>query len=158
MSLYNMMFGVNPLAKVLIKMLELKKDDVGRFRDIFYDKDKKLIILYTRNGGGNREEYQPVFDALEANHPHYVRDYDDDFDSTYAYVEFKVPEQFKEILDKLSVDSDKVETISEKFDRVIKEMQSMDKEQMQKDKRFSGLFDVIKDITKTMEKTDATRS
>ena len=157
MSLYNMMFGVNPLAKVLIKMLELKKDDVGRFRDIFYDKKKNLIVLYTRNGGGNREEYQHIFDALEANHPHYVRDYDDEFDSTYAYIEFKVPEQYKEMLDKLSDDS-KVETISEKFDRVIKEMQGMDKDQMQKDKRFSGLFDVIKDITKTVEEKDATRS
>lgn len=154
MSLYNTLFGVNPLAKLLLKMLELKREDVGRFRDIFYNKKEGIIILYTRNGGGNREEYQHIFDALKANHPNYIKDYDDDFDNTYAYIDFSVPEQFKDMLNKLVSDESKVENIRQKFDHVIKDMQSMNKEQMQKDKRFSGMFDVINEITETMEKTD----
>lgn len=102
MSLYNALFGMNPLTPILKAMLNLDTEDgydTGRFRDIYIQKpekegDEPKIVLYTRNGGGNREEYQPTMDRL-AEHPNYITDYDDDFDCTYASVEFSVPEKFK---------------------------------------------------------------
>ena len=58
MSLYNMMFGVNQAAPVLLATLGLKLSDVGRFRDAWVEKTddgQVRIAVYTRNGGGNRE-------------------------------------------------------------------------------------------------------
>jgi len=94
MSLYNMLHGVNPVAGAVLNMLKLTPDDVGRFRDAFITADGKLAI-YTRNGGGNREEYDEVFEDL-ANHPEYLYDEDDDFDCTYATIYFNVPLEFKD--------------------------------------------------------------
>ncbi len=123
MSLYNALFGTNAYAPVLLQILGIDQPDgkyeSGRFRDIYLHDGK--IILYTRNGGGNREQYQPIIDKL-ATHPNYIRDYDDDFDCTYAYIEFSIPEKSKTFLSKLS--KLKTDTPREKFDKLIKEMES----------------------------------
>lgn len=104
MSLYNLLHGVNPLAGIWLTMLDLKPDDVGRFRDCYLARDdetKELQIhIYTRNGGGNREDHWGVFDRL-SNHPMYLRDWDDDFDSTYATIAFKIPDGFKSAVQEL---------------------------------------------------------
>lgn len=103
MSLYNMLFGNNPLATAYLGMLNLSPTDVGRFRDCFLrktDLGEIQIVVYTRNGGGNREEYEDVTDTLRA-HPDYISDYDDDFDCTYASYVFRVPEQFKDVVAKM---------------------------------------------------------
>lgn len=97
MSLYNRLFGVNPFAPIWMTMLKLKPGNCGRFRDAYLS-EKGTICVYTRNGGGNREEYQPVIDEL-AKHECYIRDFDDDFDCTYATIEFRVPDKFKEFAD-----------------------------------------------------------
>ena len=56
MSLYNMLFGVNPAAPILLAMLDTTQDKIPRFRDI-YIKDE-YIVIHTRTGGGNREYYE----------------------------------------------------------------------------------------------------
>lgn len=98
MSLYNMLNGVNPATFVILPMLgEKHPDQYPRFRDCFIDGEE--IHIYTRVGGGNRncgfgeEELQA--------HPNYLRDEDDDFDSTYATYIFSVPEQWKSDFDKI---------------------------------------------------------
>jgi hypothetical protein len=67
----------------------LKYYPTGRFRDIWIEPDGKHVTLYTRNGGGNRDFYFYVF-LLLRKHPQYVDEDDDDFDSTYAYVKFRL--------------------------------------------------------------------
>lgn len=105
MSLYNMLFGMNPGSDFFLAMLNLQRGDVGRFRDCYLRRGPReaetvieteplYIVVYTRNGGGNREDYEAVTETLQA-HPNYVTDYDDDFDCTYASYEFLVPEAFK---------------------------------------------------------------
>ena len=106
--MYNMIFGVNPASDFLLALLDLTRNDVGRFRDAYVTEDGKEIAVYTRNGGGNRECYSEdaareaeeggcsctgciITDLLPA-HPLYVRDEDDDFDCTYATVYFRVPD------------------------------------------------------------------
>jgi hypothetical protein len=109
MSLYNMLHGQNDNADVLLAMLGLTKGDCGRFRDCFLDKKENgnfSICVYTRNGGGNREDYQETIDTM-AKSPFYLTDYDDDFDCTYATIEFSVPEQFKKHVDALYDEQDK---------------------------------------------------
>lgn len=84
MSLYNAIFGANPVGPALVALIgEYRPIDVGRFRDAWveHEGDDLLIRVHTRNGGGNREDYD---DPSMQEHPWYVRDADDDFDSTYA--------------------------------------------------------------------------
>ena len=89
MSLYNMFFGVNPNSDQLLGILGYTQADCGRFRDVFVEDNH--IVIHTRNGGGNRDDYQWVFDEM-STHPWYSHDADDDFDCTYANIYFRVPE------------------------------------------------------------------
>ena len=94
MTMYNMLHGIHPTAGVVMSILELTPEECGRFRDAFITAEGEFAI-YTRNGGGNREEYQGVIDTL-AEHPNYLRDEDDEFDSTYCTIFFRVPEEHQE--------------------------------------------------------------
>ena len=95
MSLFNNLFGFNENALRLLEIIGLDPNNIPRFRDCFYDTEKKLICVHTRTGGGNREEYETENDEL-AKHPLYSYDDDDDFDSTYANFYFNAPPEFLE--------------------------------------------------------------
>lgn len=85
------MFGENPRAYLLLGCLGVTRAMCGRYRDAYIDGEH--IVIHTRNGGGNRTEYQGVLDAL-AKHPCYVKNEDDSYDCTYANVYFSFPEKF----------------------------------------------------------------
>lgn len=96
----------------------------GRFRDIYFQNEEgeqPKIILYTRNGGGNRDYYQWVFELLES-HPLYITDYDDDFDCTYAYIEFSAPDSVLKFFD--GIKTGKIPNVSEKFKTEIEAMEA----------------------------------
>lgn len=96
MSLYNMLFGSNPAGPVILATLGLAPDDVGRYRDCYVERVSEgeyRIVVHTRNGGGNREDYEDVFEAL-SDHPLYLGNEDDDFDCTYADIYFALPDEF----------------------------------------------------------------
>lgn len=106
MSLYNQLFGFDPLAPLLLKALAIDPLYVPRFRDCFLLEGK--VAVYTRTGGDNRHynlvpwiiggEYvqrtiaPDSWFALCAAHPDYLGNEDDEFDSTYAFWWFKYPE------------------------------------------------------------------
>lgn len=143
--MYNLLFGQNSLAPLLLKILDLDQPNgnwsSGRFRDIYLNDDGTRIILFTRNGGGNREcwdlwtenEIEGVSDTEKCScvgcnmtyrlpkHPYYICDYDDDFDPTYAYVEFRVPEEYLPLTKALAT-GEKPETIGEKFAKLIESL------------------------------------
>lgn len=126
MSLYNLLFGVNQDADELLKMLDLAQEDFGRFRDAYLNENGTNIIVYTRCGGGNRDYYEEVFSKME-KHPEYVTNYDDDFDCTYAYFVFNVPEKFKKQA-KLMSDKVKPKSIHEKFQEAVEDMDKKGKD------------------------------
>ena len=111
MSMYGIAFGRNLIAPYILEALELPQSAVGRFRDAFVADGE--FAVYTRNGGGNREHYS--YEGQEEGedcfctgciityhlpkHPNYLRDKDDDFDSTYATVYFSIPEKYKEVFE-----------------------------------------------------------
>ena len=154
MSLYNMLHGMNPLSPILLQWFDIDQPDgnydSGRFRDIYLNEDGTKIVLYTRNGGGNREEYQPLIDHL-ATHLNYVEDYDDDFDSTYAYIVFTVPKEFAEAAKAIAT-GEKPKTIHEKFEATMKEMEGMTPEQLKADPRFSSTIEMLENINKEFTK------
>jgi hypothetical protein len=66
---------------------------VGRYRDAWIETQgdaPPLLVVYTRNGGGNRDDQDAAISAMQA-HPLYVKDQDDSYDSTYATFWFEVP-------------------------------------------------------------------
>jgi hypothetical protein len=123
MSFYNSLFGVNNAAPVLLKILGKTDGDFGRFRDAYLNETGEKIIIYTRCGGGNREDYQHVFDEME-QHPNYLRNYDDDFDCTYAYFEFAVPDTFKDELKIMAEAIGQKQSPSEKFQQLLSDMEA----------------------------------
>lgn len=115
MSMYNMIFGQNPISDFLLGLLNLTRENVGRFRDVFVEQDR--IAVYTRNGGGNREHRCNTYSESREGkacpcpgciisyrlpgHPLYIEDRDDEFDRTYATIYFRFPEEHKDLLLKL---------------------------------------------------------
>lgn len=99
-GLYNMLFGENVSHKeFLFTLLGKEQGDFGRYRDIYVTDE--YIVVHTRNGGGNREDYEDVFDEM-SEHPLYAYDEDDDFDCTYANIYFKHPAEHTEVLKELA--------------------------------------------------------
>jgi len=122
----------------------------GRFRDIYLNEDGTQIILYTRNGGGNRESYWYLFRILR-KHPYYMDDRDDDFDSTYAYITFSVPPEYKEFCKSLAP-GEKPETIKQKLDKTLAEMESMKPDEIKSDKRFAPVVEMLNKIGEQLAK------
>jgi hypothetical protein len=125
-GLYNVLFGTNSLANALLNVLwRVQKFDSGRFRDAYLNEDGTQIVVYTRNGGGNREYQEEAITSMQ-NHPCYLRDEDDDFDCTYAYFYFKVPDEDIEML-KPFVTGENPPTVSERFLKLVAEMDAQAK-------------------------------
>ena len=100
MSLYNLLFGTNPFVGMLLQLLKVDVGDIPRFRDCYLDDDNNIVI-YTRTGGGNRDNYE-----TENEHLHtlsgFISDEDDDFDCTYASFTYKPDEAQIDLIELLS--------------------------------------------------------
>ncbi len=143
MGLYNMLYGVNGDAPLLLAMLGIDQPDgkwqSGRFRDIYLNGSGTEIWLYTRNGGGNRQHWgyddNPeggpecrcpgcIITYHLPQHPNYLRDFDDDFDSTYATVVFEAPEQYRELTAAMATGEDPA-SIGARFQETLRELQAL---------------------------------
>lgn len=149
MSFYNMLFGQNSNSAVILALINLKETDVERFRDCHIHKD--YITIYTRTGGGNREDY-PNTTLVES--PYYLRDEDEDDDNTYATYYFKFPDELREdIIKFLDVKTNGVpasivnkclevwnrpETTEDKYRRISTEQEAVYKEQRHYFKLFES--------------------
>lgn len=97
MSLYNMVNGVNPATFLILPMLGKHPDEYPRFRDCFVNEKKQIVVL-TRVGGNNRNcGYGEETIEQDKN---FVRTYDAEWDNTYGYYVFNVPDEWKDDLDK----------------------------------------------------------
>ena len=170
MGLYNVLFGTNSYAPILKWVLKLDFPNgypSGRFRDIYLNKDGTRITLYTRNGGGNRDcwgldgcnpakeghDPQCMISIIKRlrEHPNYLKDYDDDFDCTYAYFEFSIPDKYIETTKSLAT-GEEPKNVSEKFSEIVQEIKATPKEQLEKDERFKPIMEILKHITNEVEK------
>lgn len=142
MSLYNMLFGTNEEAPVLLGMLSVNKEYFSRFRDVELIESGTKIRVFTRLGGGNREEYKENWDKIR-KHELYLKDYDDEFDTTYAYIEFNIPEQYKETAKKMF--KEEPDSFQKKFEKELEEMQ------IPGTKAYDKMGEVAKQIVDEME-------
>lgn len=153
MSLYNMLHGVNPLSSVFLAMIGLELSDVPRFRDTFIeqtDEGEHRIIVYTRTGGGNREGYADENDFLQSNE-HYVTDYDDDYDCTYAHFVYRVPEKYVEHLNTIKKETAERKQPKQAWEDLFKAMES-DEESPAKTKALEIGKQIIGSIEAIIEK------
>ena|GEM_PF-2594600 len=146
MSLYNALFGVNPMAGLLMQALGINSGDVPRFRDCYLDTEgeRPLIAIHTRTGGGNRSMYESE-DSARRNYPEYfdgnddptgpwncdlrkvqgfVYDADDDFDNTYATFFYEVPEAFKSIIETMRDLAGSTTPPAERWQMVLDDLRS----------------------------------
>ena len=145
MSLYNILFGENKEASVLLGMLGVNKEYFERYRDIDLIENATKIRVLTRLGGSNRDNFQETWNKIQ-RHGLYIKDYDDDFDCTYAYIEYAIPKNFKETARKM-FEGEPV-SFSDKFK---KELEEMDKEGTEAYKRSQMLAKKFEDAIKDSE-------
>ena len=119
MSLYNRLFGENENAVPLLGMISLTKNDFQRYRDVYLNKEGTKITVLTRLGGGNRNDYKETIEKIRKN-PNYIYDYDDGYDSTYAYFEFTVPDKYTQTCKILAPKEDRL-SVGEMFKKEIEE-------------------------------------
>ena len=119
MSLYNYLFGVNENADVLLGVIGFTMEDFGRFRDIFLNPEGTAITVLTRLGGDNRKEYK-TYISNARNNDLYIKDYDDDYDSTYAYFEFGIPEKYQKMCKNIAP-KEKRKSLHDMFENELKE-------------------------------------
>ncbi len=98
-GLYNMVFGNNDQSPALLAMIGMQDFDFGRYRDTYVTDE--YIVVHTRCGGGNREDYEWVFEAAAEN-PFYSHNEDMEFDSTYADIYFRHPPEFAPMLKEMA--------------------------------------------------------
>lgn len=117
MSLYNMLNGFNAACVLIMPMLGKKQDEYPRFRDCFLSDDNERIVIYTRVGGNNRNSGYGEEELYDD--PNFAKTYDDDYDSTYGYYEFNVPEKWKPDFDLIK--SGKRTEISDEYYNYVSE-------------------------------------
>lgn len=115
MSLYNLLHGVNLQAPLVLQLLEKNTGDFGRFRDAYITETH--LVVHTRCGGGNREDYEHVFDEM-SGHPLFDYDQDDDFDCTYCNFYFKHPPDFEKLC-KMIAEQNPQMTPTEKWQKLF---------------------------------------
>ncbi len=142
MSFYDIMNnGSNENAHKLLNLIGLTKDSFPRYRDTSLWNNNTEIRVLTRAGGGNREEYQSHIDELKKNE-YYLRDEDDNFDSTYAYIFFKVPDKYLEAVKDIKTDE---RTMEQKTNDTLKDMENMTREQLENHPIAKMLKQIIED-------------
>lgn len=147
-GLYNAVFGYNVGMILLAPMLvaEDPREYFPRFRDC-YEEDGKIVV-YTRVGGGNRSyDTKPPYtcqyddgdsDAEWDFHedklykmPTFVETYDDDFDNTYGYYVFDVPEEWRKDFEKIM--EGKLGSVSDAYIERIAGIYGLDPKEFRKD-------------------------
>ena len=130
-------FSGNGFSDFLLGILNLTREDVGRFRDAWVEDDGKVIAVYTRNGGGNRDHWSfsypdetpgekcPCTGCIITHrlpkHALYTKDQDDEFDCTYCTVWFRVPERQHTFLKDLA---EAPRDMDERWQRAIDELKA----------------------------------
>lgn len=147
MSLYNILFGINEEMPVLLGMIGVNTEYFERFRDVDLINGANTIRVMTRLGGGNRPDYKSTWKKIR-KHELYVKDYDDDFDETYAYIEYKIPEKYQETAKKMF----KGEPMSFK-ERFEKELEDMNKPETEASRRAEEIAKKITDAIDSGENT-----
>lgn len=152
MSLYNMTCGNNPLFGLYARILETVAPlpSIPRFRDMYTREcdGGVQIVIYTRTGGGNRDDYEDENGAMAA-HPLFVCDFDDEYDPTFAHFVYSVPEKYEQSLLRVHRAGEgipKLSTPADKFQRALDGIRGESKNATVTDEQTSELAAALEAI------------
>lgn len=141
MALYTQLFGENKEATSILGFANLNREMFPRYRDVFLCDDGNNVIVYTRIGGPNRNNYKQQIKNIK-QHKQFITDYDDKHDNTYAYFKFKVLPEYIDTT-KIMFDEEPL-TVWELFERHLKRAQDPNSEEYKKDLEIAKqLMDAI---------------
>lgn len=142
--MYEMVCDINPDAGRVLNLIGLDPTfliEECRLRDVYLSKDKTKVVIFTRIGGGNRESYNTSIKRLK-NFKGYIRDYDDDFDNTYASFEYQIPaNKLVEVVAFLS--SSDTTTGGEKLKQSLEKLEKDPDEFIKEHPKFKVMMDDI---------------
>jgi len=96
MSMFDLVIGNTGQPMEIMALVGLTPDMVGRYRDHWIEKgpdsETLVVAVYTRNGGGNRPEFEDQLSQMHAL-PTFISDDDDEFDATYCTLRFTLTKQ-----------------------------------------------------------------
>jgi len=142
--MYEMVCNINPDAGRVLNLIGLDPTfliEECRLRDVYLSKDKTKVVIFTRIGGGNRGSYSASIKRLK-NFKGYIRDYDDDFDNTYASFEYQIPSnKLIEVVAFLS--SSDTTTGGEKLKQSLEKLEKDPDEFLKEHPRFKVMMDDI---------------
>lgn len=91
MSMFDLVIGNSGFPLPIIDVIyEVPLNQVARYRDHWLERsgeDTLILAVYTRMGGGNREDYAEQIKAIHQT-PNFLSDDDDAYDSTYSTLRF----------------------------------------------------------------------
>jgi hypothetical protein len=170
MSMYGIISGGGdkPTAELVLEAINsVAPISIPRYRDAYIEKNDDAIelVIFTRTGGGNRECYCEEAGCNHesccyhgdndkmAQHPLYLRDDDDNFDSTYAKFYFNVPDAYKERIETTfnqEQGGKNPASLQEKTNTMVEKIQGMSPEEIRKKfPEITGIFDKIaEDVNK----------
>ncbi len=137
-GLYNILFGEFEHAEQLLEILDLNREMFGRYRDCLLNEDGTRIVVLTRCGGNNRQDYDKVFELME-KHDCYLGNSDDPSDETYCYFEFKVPVLYLPQTRPLATGK-AIMTVGQRFDEEKKKLENEDPDAI---KRAQGIVSSV---------------
>lgn len=153
MSLYNTLFGENKDTAIFLGMIEMEKKDFARFRDIWLNTEGDKILVLTKLGGENRQNYQKEINQIRKN-KYYITDYDDCFDETYAYFEFNIDEKYKETCKEIAPKEKRL-TLEEMFKQEVEQAQIPGTDAFERmDKIAKKIVDQIEEFEKDEKNKD----
>lgn len=141
MALYTQLFGENKEATSILGFANLNREMFPRYRDVFLCDDGNNVIVYTRIGGPNRNNYKQQIKNIK-QHKQFIKDYDDEYDNTYAYFKFKVLPEYLDTT-KIMFDEEPL-TVWKLFERHIENAKDPNSEEYKKDLEIAKqLMDAI---------------
>lgn len=122
-GLYNMLMERNPYGPYLMGCLGFVQGAeqnkwLGRFRDVYTNEYGNRIFLLHRNCPESNEFNQAI-----KQHPNFVKNEVDSRDGTYGVWEFTVPEQYTDLVSKISVESDNTPAM-DRYWQLIEDMKN----------------------------------
>lgn len=119
MSLYRQLFGENENADKILDLIDINRDNFGRYRDCWLSPDGTIATVLSRIGDGNRENYEYIYANLKL-HIRYKGYKEDEKDPTYVYFYFEIPDRNLEEAKKIAP-KEEHPTVWKMFEDEIKE-------------------------------------
>lgn len=122
MSLYTQIFGENENADKILDLIDINRENFGRYRDCWLNPEGTVATVLSKVGGGNRQNYEYIYENLKL-HIRYINYKEDPKDSTYVYFNFSIPDgKIGEA--KMIAPKEKHKSVHQMFEDEIKEANS----------------------------------